>query len=209
MSDDKTITNACTGFPNPISLSGDFFFPQAVSCAFRASLKLEETPKDHRVLCIHLATSGARTHFTQLLRGDSSISSCSSKREKPSGRQCWLADLAEANSRGFLLIRGAATGLHSSASSSSQNTWWKQLWTALEGLSEGKGGEVCVFPQGKHALHESNKAELPTPFHTALELILLSKPTAVLFAVFALVQFVPMLLFEYLCWCSHQLPVQY
>lgn len=129
---------------------------------------------NHGVLCIHLATSGQRAHFTQLLRGDSSISSCSSTREEPSGRQCWLGALAEANSRGFLLIRGAATGLHSSASSSSQNTQWKQLWTALEGLSEGKGGEVCILPQSKHALHENNMAGLPMPFHTALKLILLS-----------------------------------
>lgn len=35
MSGDITTTNACTGFPNPISLSAHFFL--AVSCAFIAS----------------------------------------------------------------------------------------------------------------------------------------------------------------------------
>lgn len=140
----------------------------AVSCAFRASLKLEETLK---VLCIHLITSGGRTHLTELLRGGHSTL-CSSKREKGSGRQCWLWALAEANSRGFLLLRSAATELHSSASSSCWSTQWKQLWTALERLSEGKGREF--HPQSKHVLHENNVSELPVSLHTALKLILLS-----------------------------------
>lgn len=156
--------NACTGFPNPIStLFSELFLVHS------EHLSLEETLK---VLCIHLITSGGRTHLTELLRGGHSTSLCSSKREKGSGRQCWLWALAEANSRGFLLIRSAATELHSSASSSCWSTRWKQLWTALERLSEGKGREF--HPQSKHVLHENNVSELPVSLHTALKLILLS-----------------------------------
>lgn len=154
MSGGITITNACTGFPNPIST---FFFLSCFSCI----LKLEETPK---VLCSHLITSGGRAGFTQLLRGEHIPFHWKGQ---------WQAVLVVSFSRSKLeRIFAHQRCCHSSASSSSWNTRWKELWTALERLSEGKGREVHA--QSKHVLHENNMSELSVPLHTALKLILLS-----------------------------------